>query len=100
MSTNTPAEALSTHLLLALAVPAFQQLDDDLFHLLRGIARRKVFLQSIIADRNLALQRFFFAHDEVDDIILELTFGAELFEPLGLSQRWGYLIARSMTSKR
>ena len=92
--------SLSSRLfLLALAVPAFQQLDDDLFHLLRGIARRKVFLQSIIADRNLALQRFFFAHDEVDDIILELTFGAELFEPLACPSD-GDTSSRAMTSKR
>ena len=74
-------------------MPALQQLDDDILHLLRGVAGGKVFLQPVIADRDLALQRLFLPHDEVDDVILQLAFATELLEPLSLSQRRGYLIA-------
>ncbi len=90
MSTNAPAEALSTHLLLPLAVPALQQLDDDILHLLWGVAGGKVFLQAVVADRDLALQGLFFPHDEVDDVIFQFSLATELLEPLGLSQRRGY----------
>ncbi len=58
-----------------------------------GVAGGKVFLQPVIADRDLALQRLFLPHDEVDDVILQLAFATELLEPLSLSQRRGYLIA-------
>ena len=99
MSTNAPAEALSTHFLLPLAVPALQQLDDDILHLLRGVAGGEVFLQAVVADRDLAFQRLFLPHDEVDDVVFQLALGAELLESLGLSQRRGYLVAL-MTSRR
>ena len=67
-------------------MPALQQLDNDILHLLRGVAGWVVFLQAVDADRDLALQWLFLAHDEVDDVILQLAFTAELLEPLGLSQ--------------
>ena len=74
-------------------MPALQQLDDDILHLLRGVAGGKVFLQAVVADGDLAFQRLFLPHDEVDDVILQFALAAELLEPLGLSQRRGYLVA-------
>ena len=74
-------------------MPALQQLDDDILHLLWGVAGGEVFLQTVVADRDLALQRLFLPHDEVDDVVFQLALAAELLEPLGLSQRRGYLIA-------
>ena len=74
-------------------MPTLQQLDDDILHLLWGVAGGKVFLQTVVADRDLALQRLFLPHNEVDDVIFQLTLAAELLEPLSLSQRRGYLIA-------
>ena len=50
-------------------------------------------MQAVVADRDLALQRLFFPHDEVDDVILQFSLAAELLEPLGLSKRRGYLVA-------
>lgn len=83
---------LTALFLLALAVPTLQQLDDDILHLLRGVAGGKILLQTIVSDRDLALQWLFLPHDEVDDVIFQLAFAAELLEPLGLSQRRGYLV--------
>ena len=50
-------------------------------------------MQAVVADRDLALQGLFFPHDEVDDVIFQFSLATELLEPLGLSQRRGYLIA-------
>ena len=50
-------------------------------------------MQAVVADRDLALQRLFFPHDEVDDVILQFSLAAELLEPLGLSQRREHFIA-------
>ena len=77
----------SALLLLPLAVPALQQLNNDIFHLLWGVAGGEVFLQAVVANGDLAFQRLFLPHDEVDDVILQLALAAELLEPLGLSKR-------------
>ena len=50
-------------------------------------------MQAVVADRDLAFQRLFLPHDEVDDVVFQLALGAELLESLGLSQRRGYLVA-------
>ena len=50
-------------------------------------------MQTVVADGDLAFQRLFLPHDEVDDVIFQFSFAAELLEPLGLSKRWGYLVA-------
>ena len=50
-------------------------------------------MQAVVADGDLAFQRLFLPHDEVDDVILQFALAAELLEPLGLSQRRGYLVA-------
>ena len=50
-------------------------------------------MQTVVADRDLAFQRLFLPHDEVDDVVFQFALGAELLESLGLSKRRGYLVA-------
>ena len=69
---------LSRLLLLALALPAFQQLQNDILHLLRRVALGEKSLQLVIPQRDLSLQRFFLPHDKVDDVFRQLALGAEL----------------------
>ena len=73
-------------------MPALQQLDDDLLHLLGRIISGKILLQAVVPQRHLPLQRLFLPHDEVHDVVLQFPLRADLLEPLGLIHGGRYLV--------
>ena len=55
---------------LLFTLPLFQQLDDGILHLFRGVAAGKVFPQGVVFDDNLVqFVLFFFSHDRKGNVI-------------------------------
>ena len=70
---------------LLFALPLIQQLDDSVLHLFGGVVAGKVFPQGIVFDDYLVqLVLFLFSHDRKGNVIREVPFLRQLFEPLRL----------------
>ena len=72
---------------LLFTLPLIQQLDDGVLHLFRGVAAREIFPQGVIFDDHLVqLVLFLFSHDRKGNIIREVPFLRQPFEPLRLGK--------------
>ena len=77
---------------LLFALPLIQQLDDGVLHLFGCIAARKIFPQGVVFDDHFVqLVLFLFSHDRKGNVIREVTFLRQLFEPLCLGKGWSIL---------
>ena len=75
-------------LLLALALPLFQQLDDGLLHPLGRIAPGKIFAQGVAGEGDLVQVAFLLlAHNYPHHVEGQVALLAVLFQPLGLGER-------------
>ena len=72
---------------LLFALPLFQQLDDGVFHLVRGVAAREILPQGVVLDDHFVqLVLFLFSHDRKGNVIREVPFLRQLFKPLRLGK--------------
>lgn len=72
---------------LLFALPLIQQLDDGVLHLFRSVAAGEVFPQGVVFDDHLVqLVLFLFSHDSKGNVIREVPFLRQLFEPLRLGK--------------
>ena len=72
---------------LLFALPLFQQLDDGVFHLFRGVAAREILPQGVVFDDHFVqLVLFLFPHDRKGNVIREVPFLRQLFKPLRLGK--------------
>ena len=69
-----------------------QQLDDSVLHLFRGVAAWEILPQGVVFDDHFVqFVLFFFSHDSKGNIIREVPFLCQLFEPLRLGKGWSIL---------
>ena len=81
-------------LLLALALPLFQQLDDGLLHPGGSVALWKILAQGIAGEGDLVQVAFLFLpHDDPHHVEGQVALLAVFFQPLGLGERRRSLLA-------